>query len=160
MALRGGGATSLTSIVVLTALLAACETSITLPDSGEFEVIGTTALAASLDIDLTEFTRLESGVYIQDVTPGTGAVLQQGTSANLEYTGWLSNGTEFDSGTFYFTVGSLEVIPGFELGMLGMKAGGVRRIIVPPALGYGLRGSGPVPGGAIVIFRVNLVEVI
>lgn len=160
MAGRGGGATSPRSIVALTALLAACGTTITLPDSGEFEVIGTTTLAASLDIDLAEFTRLESGVYIQDVTPGTGAALEQGTSANLEYTGWLSDGTEFDSGTYYFTVGSLEVIPGFELGLLGARGGGVRRIIIPPALGYGLRGSGPVPGGAIVIFRVTLVEVI
>jgi len=141
-------------------LLCGCETTVTGPELPPFQVIEETTFAAGLEIDLTQFTRLETGVYIQDVVVGTGSVLEAGTSANLEYTGWLSDGTEFDSGTFGFTVGSLETIPGFEQGMLGMKAGGTRRIIIPPDLAYGQRGSGPVPGGAIVIFRVKLLEVI
>ncbi|HSG09571.1 MAG TPA: FKBP-type peptidyl-prolyl cis-trans isomerase [Longimicrobiales bacterium] len=147
-------------VSALAVVTVACGTTFTGPDFVTFEVIGETPFAASLDIDLSTFTRLESGVYIQDVAEGSGAVLSQGTSGTVAYTGWLADGTEFDSGTFSFTVGSLEVIPGFEQGVLGTKAGGIRRIIIPPELAYGARGSGPVPGGAIVIFRVELVEVI
>lgn len=147
------------ALLALTTVLAGCETTISGPGFVTFEVIEQTTFSPSLEIDLGDFTRLETGVYIQDLVQGSGAVVASGTSATLVYTGWLSNGTEFDSGTFTFAVESGEVILGFDQGVLGMKVGGTRRIIIPPELAYGSRGSGPVPGGAIVIFRVELVDV-
>lgn len=145
----------------LALLSGGCGTTITSSlDSVVMEVIEETTFAPSLDIDLSTYTRLTNGVYTKDLVEGGGGAVAEGTTANLVYTGWLSNGTEFDQGTFSFTVGAREVIPGFEQGMLGMKAGGTRRIIIPPEGAYGARGSGPVPGGAIVIFRVELTEVI
>ena len=148
-------------LALLCALLAGCETTFTSTlDEVVFEVIGQTPLASSLEIDLADFTKLETGVYIQDLVEGGGAIVTSGTSPTVRYTGWLADGTEFDAGTFSFTMGAQEVIAGFERGMLGMKVGGTRRIIIPPELAYGPRGSGPVPGGAIVIFRVELAEVI
>ena len=145
--------------VVFAMLLAGCGTTVTGFDFAEFEVIAETAFAPSLEIDLADFTLLDSGVYIQDEVVGGGASAELGTTLDLRYTGWLSNGTEFDAGTFAFLMGSNQVIPGFEFGIVGMKVGGVRRMIIPPALAYGARGSGPVPGGAIVIFRVELDSV-
>jgi FKBP-type peptidyl-prolyl cis-trans isomerase FkpA len=149
------------TLAFLAALLAGCGTTVTSSlDDVVFQVIEETTFDPSLDIDLSEFTRLETGVYIQDVVEGDGASVGPGTSAVLDYTGWLSDGQEFDSGKFTFTVGAGDVIAGFEQGMLGVKVGGTRRLIIPPELAYGPRGSGPVPGGAIVIFRVVLLEVI
>ena len=160
-ALRGTRNSALGTLAVLTSLLAGCGTTITTDlDDVVMQVIEETTFDPSLDIDLSEFTRLETGVYIQDVVEGDGASVGTGTTADVVYTGWLSDGQEFDAGTFTFSVGAEEVIPGFEQGMIGAKVGGTRRIIIPPELAYGPRGSGPVPGGAIVIFRVEVTKVI
>jgi peptidylprolyl isomerase len=146
--------------VILAAALAGCGTSITTSlDEIVLEVIEETTFAAALDIDLADFTRLETGVYIQDEVVGTGDAAVFGTRANLTFVGWLSDGTQFDSGPFEFLLGNSETILGFEQAILGMRSGGVRRMVIPPALAYGVRGSGPVPGGAIVIYRVELVDV-
>ncbi len=74
----------------------------------------------------------------------------------MAYTGWLTDGTTFDSGAFSFVLGAGQVVRGFDEGVTGMRVGGVRRIIIPPALGYGSQGSGPVPPDSIMIFRIEL----
>ncbi len=124
------------------------------PDS-----IEDTRFAASLEINLAAFTRTPSGLYYEDVTQGTGEPATAGQSVSVAYTGWLTNGTQFDSGEFPFLLGAGQVVPGFDEGVRGMRVGGVRRIIIPPELGYGNRGSGPVPPNAIMIFRIELLSI-
>jgi FKBP-type peptidyl-prolyl cis-trans isomerase len=80
----------------------------------------------------------------------------------MNYTGWLVDGTEFDTQDAYDFVylgQGDRFIPGFEIGIDAMAQGGVRRIIIPPALAYGAQGVGPIPPGAIVIFEVEFVSV-
>ena len=102
-----------------------------------FQVIEEVTFAESLGIVLSEFTRLEGGVYIRDDAIGSGEVTAEGQTAVVEYVGYLSNGTSFGSGDFPFVIGSGNTIAGFELGIFGMRAGGERWIIIPPELGYG-----------------------
>lgn len=101
-----------------------------------------------------------------DLRVGTGAEATVGRGAAVNYTGWLYNaagtdnkGSQFDSGTFSFTVGQ-GVIPGFSQGVQGMRVGGLRRVIIPPNLGYGAAGSPPrIPGNATLIFEIELLAV-
>jgi FKBP-type peptidyl-prolyl cis-trans isomerase len=125
----------------------------------DFEVIEEVTFDESLQIDLTQMTKLPSGVYIQDRVEGTGEGLVSGDRAYLSYSGWLRNGVLFDTGQFDFILGTQQVITGFELGMIGMKTGGTRLIIVPPELGYGAAIVGPIPPGSILIFEVELNEI-
>ncbi len=98
---------------------------------------------------------------------GTGADATTGKTATVRYTGWLysataaeNKGSQFDTGTFSFVVGSNGVIQGFSLGVAGMKVGGTRRIIVPPNLGYGAAGAGStIPPNATLVFDVELTAV-
>lgn len=101
-----------------------------------------------------------------DVRVGTGAEASTGRAVTVNYTGWLYNasatdnkGTRFDAGAFTFTVGS-GVIQGFSQGVIGMRVGGIRRVIIPPSLGYGSQGSPPaIPGNATLIFEIELLAV-
>jgi peptidylprolyl isomerase len=105
-----------------------------------------------------------SGLRYIEVKPGQGAAIKSGQTAVVHYTGWLTDGTEFDSsvrrGTpFSFQVGAGGVIKGWDEGVVGMKPGGVRKLIIPPQLGYGEPGRGPIPPNAILIFEVKLLKV-
>jgi FKBP-type peptidyl-prolyl cis-trans isomerase FkpA len=101
-----------------------------------------------------------------DLRVGTGPEAVVGRGAAVNYAGWLYNsagtdnkGSQFDSGTFSFTVGQ-GVIPGFSQGVQGMRVGGLRRVIIPPNLGYGAAGSPPrIPGNATLIFEIELLAV-
>ena len=104
-----------------------------------------------------------SGLKWQDIEVGTGPLAVDKT-AFVHYTGWLEDGTKFDSSLdrgrpFSFPVGAGRVIKGWDEGVATMKVGGKRRLIVPARLGYGDRGTGPIPGGATLIFDVELLEV-
>jgi FKBP-type peptidyl-prolyl cis-trans isomerase len=110
--------------------------------------------------------KLPDGLQFADVKTGDGAVAEKGESVNMQYTGWLSNGTKFDSsfdhGTtgFDFTVGNGDVIKGWDEGIPGMKEGGIRRLVIPPDLGYGAQGQPPtIPANATLVFVVQLVKV-
>lgn len=145
-----------TALAAVTAILAlaAC-------GDDPFQVIEETEFAASLGVDLAEMEMLPSGVYIQDIEVGDGEALVYGATMTITYTGWLADGTEFDSSTFTDVL--LEdqgVIPGFGQGLLGMQPGGTRLIVVPPELAYGDEGVGIIPPGAILVFRVTLDDVI
>ncbi|MDA0311269.1 MAG: FKBP-type peptidyl-prolyl cis-trans isomerase [Gemmatimonadetes bacterium] len=124
-----------------------------------FEVIEETNFAEVLNIDLTTMTRTSSGLYIEQLAEGTGPAAVAGQRVTVSYTGWLSNGSSFDDGQFTFTLGVGEVVAGFDEGVLGMRVDGARRIIIPPELGYGAAGQGPIPGGSVLIFRIQVVGI-
>lgn len=105
-----------------------------------------------------------NGLQYIDEQPGTGAAVQAGQRVSVHYTGWLTNGTKFDSSRdrgqpFSFTVGAREVIGGWDQGVGAMKVGGKRRLILPPGLAYGARGAPPViPPNATLIFDVEVLS--
>jgi len=105
-----------------------------------------------------------NGLKYADLAPGDGAEAQSGQTVSVHYTGWLTDGKKFDSsrdrgGAFSFRLGAGQVIRGWDQGVAGMKVGGRRRLEIPPELGYGDRGVGPIPGGATLIFAVELLGV-
>ncbi|MBX3063223.1 MAG: FKBP-type peptidyl-prolyl cis-trans isomerase [Anaerolineae bacterium] len=108
---------------------------------------------------------MDNGLKIQDIALGTGAEAVVGSRVQVHYLGTLENGTKFDSSydrgqTLPFTVGGGGMIPGFDLGVRGMKVGGKRKLTIPPDLAYGSQGAGGViPPNATIIFEVELVSV-
>jgi FKBP-type peptidyl-prolyl cis-trans isomerase len=112
-----------------------------------------------LRVDLTRMTRTASGLYYEDLTVGTGVAATSGASATVRYSGFLENGLQFDAGNYTFRLSSGAAIAGFDEGVLGMRVGGTRRIVLPPSLGYGDRGAGPIPPGAWLLFDLELLSV-
>jgi FKBP-type peptidyl-prolyl cis-trans isomerase FkpA len=110
-----------------------------------------------------------SGLQSEDTTTGQGAAAQAGQTVTVHYTGWLYEngqaGAKFDSSKdrkdpFEFALGAGAVIAGWDEGVQGMKVGGTRRLVIPPALGYGARGAGRViPPNATLLFEVELLSV-
>jgi FKBP-type peptidyl-prolyl cis-trans isomerase FkpA len=112
-----------------------------------------------------------SALQSTDLKAGDGAAIAAGKMAVVQYTGWLyeagakdGKGKEFDSShntgqPFRFTVGAGQVIKGWDEGVAGMKVGGSRRLIIPPSLGYGDAGVGPIPPGATLVFDVDLIGI-
>lgn len=123
-----------------------------------FQVIEELTFDESLGIVLTEFTRLESGVYIRDEVVGPGSTTEEGQTAVVDYIGYLSDGSSFGNGDFPFVIGGGDTIAGFEIGVFGMRTGGVRWIIIPPALGYAESEQELIPAGSVLVFRVELLS--
>lgn len=106
-----------------------------------------------------------------DITVGTGTTAATGQTVRVYYTGWVYSetatdhkGTQFDANTsglgFSFRLGAGQVIKGWDQGVVGMKVGGKRRLIIPPDLGYGAAGAGSaIPGNATLIFEIELLAV-
>jgi FKBP-type peptidyl-prolyl cis-trans isomerase len=140
--------------------LAACGSSTDV--QVETEVIEETTFAASLGVELSEMQRTGTGVYYKDLVEGTGTAAVFGTTPTVTFTGWLTNGTEFDTGTFSFLMGNHRVILGFEDGLLGTKVGGTRLMVIPPNRGYGGQpqydelGNEIIPPGSVLVFEVTL----
>jgi FKBP-type peptidyl-prolyl cis-trans isomerase FkpA len=114
---------------------------------------------SALGVDLSAMTQTASGLYVLDVAVGTGAVANAGSSATVRYSGWLESGAQFDSGSYTFRLGRREAIDGFDEGVTGMRVGGRRRIVIPPSLGYGESGQGPIPPNAYLLFDLELISV-
>src|SRR3989338_8023583 len=99
----------------------------------------------------------------QEVTVGTGAEAKPGMQVTVEYTGKLADGTVFDTNVgkdpLVFTLGAQGIIPGFQVGINGMKVGGERLIAIPPSLGYGAQQVGTIPPNSTLIFDVKLLKV-
>ena len=124
-------------------------------------------------IDPSTFTQYEKykdsqGALFGDAQVGTGAELTANKKAAVLYRGWLTNGQVFDESRtgsdgkltpFVFTMGAHQVISGWEQGLNGMKVGGVRLVIVPPAVGYGATAQGSIPPNSVLVFQVQLLEV-
>ncbi|MCR4281030.1 MAG: FKBP-type peptidyl-prolyl cis-trans isomerase [Candidatus Kaiserbacteria bacterium] len=99
----------------------------------------------------------------QEVKVGTGAEAKPGMQVTVEYTGKLADGTVFDTNVgkdpLVFTLGAQGIIPGFQVGVNGMKVGGERLIAIPPSLGYGAQKVGTIPPNSTLIFQVKLLKV-
>ena len=101
----------------------------------------------------------ESGLRYIEIEEGEGTPAARGHEVRVAYTLWLEDGTGIEQGTIpWFTLGSANLIQGFTEGIVGMREGGRRRLLVPPELGYGAQGSGAVPPDASLIFDVELLE--
>ncbi len=117
----------------------------------------------------TDTVTTATGLKYAEITVGTGALAQNGNQVAVHYTGWLANGTGFDTSVGFqplgFTLGAHQVVAGCEQGIVGRKVGGKRRLIIPPALGYGnvdvrdQAGRVVIPAGSTLIFDVQLVAV-
>ena len=105
-----------------------------------------------------------------DIRVGTGADAVPGRRLSVHYTGWLydpartdAKGAQFETSVgrapFAFTLGVGQVIRGWDQGVVGMKAGGLRRLVLPPELAYGASGSGPIPPNATLVFEIELLDV-
>lgn len=100
---------------------------------------------------------------IEDIEEGTGPEVKSGDTVSIHYTGTLTDGTKFDSsvdrGTPFETkIGVGDVIEGWDKGVVGMKVGGKRKLIIPPSMGYGEQGMGTIPPNSTLIFEVELLE--
>ena len=106
-----------------------------------------------------------TGLIVEEVVVGNGALAESGQRVSVHYTGWLTDGMKFDSSKdrgdpFVFPLGAGHVIKGWDQGVAGMKVGGTRKLTIPPALGYGARGAGGViPPNATLVFEVELLGV-
>jgi FKBP-type peptidyl-prolyl cis-trans isomerase FkpA len=114
---------------------------------------------SSLGVDLGAMTQRASGLYVQDVTIGTGSAAASGNAVTVRYSGWLVSGFRFDAGTYTFRLGRREAIDGFDEGVTGMRVGGKRRIVIPPALGYGNQAVGQIPPNSYLLFDLELLLV-
>ncbi len=104
-------------------------------------------------------------LQIVDIEVGTGETAEAGDTVSVHYTGTLADGTKFDSSLdrdqpFEFTLAAGEVIQGWDQGVVGMKVGGKRRLVIPPELAYGERGSGDlIPPNAELTFEIKLLDI-
>src|SRR5438128_9085650 len=124
----------------------------------------TSPTSQGLSVKTTEVT-MPDGLKFTDEQVGTGAEAQKGKTVAVHYTGWLLDGTKFDSSRdrnqpFSFPLGQGQVIKGWDEGVAGMKVGGKRTLVIPADLGYGARGAGGViPPNATLKFEVELLDV-
>jgi FKBP-type peptidyl-prolyl cis-trans isomerase len=121
-------------------------------------------LATSVPDNAATLTTTASGLRYRDVTVGTGATYASGQTIGIRYAGCLSpSGVKFDSNEapapiFSFKLGSGFVIKGFDEGLVGMKVGGRRQLVIPPALGYGSTANGPIPANSTLVFTVDAIS--
>lgn len=144
------------AICCLSLLIAAC--------GGKNEGAKTAAAPAAAVAPPTELQKT-------DIVKGAGEGISQGQIAQVHYTGWLyeptapeQKGTKFDSSRdrgepFSFVIGAGQVIRGWDEGVQGMQPGGQRRLVIPSDLAYGDSGKGPIPGGATLVFDVELLKI-
>ncbi len=124
----------------------------------------TTELEEGMTID-EGMTTTASGLQYKDLVIGEGQEATSGKTVQVHYTGWLTNGTKFDSSLdrgqpFEFPLGAGRVIQGWDEGVAGMKVGGKRKLVIPSDLGYGARGAGSViPPNATLVFEVELLGI-
>ena len=104
-------------------------------------------------------------LQMEDLVQGSGTEAATGHQVSVHYTGWLTDGTKFDSSLdrnqpFSFQLGASQVIQGWDRGVVGMKEGGKRKLTIPPELGYGSRGfPGAIPPNSTLVFEVELLKV-
>lgn len=147
------------ALLALLLLATACRDDSTGPkDPSELEYAPVTG------VNLAAMTETETGLYYQDLRVGTGPLAQDGDVLTVHYTGWLHDGTQFDSSydrdaAYELTLGVGQVIPGWDQGLKGMNAGGKRKLVIPPDLGYGPVRNGAIPGNSTLVFDVELLTV-
>jgi len=131
----------------------------TQPDSGA------AGMETNMEMADADTVTTESGLKYIEIVEGEGPSPKKGDRVKVHYTGWLLDGKKFDSSVdrgqpFFFSIGMGQVIPGWDEGVMSMKTGGKRRLIIPPELGYGARGAGGViPPNATLVFDVELLGI-
>jgi FKBP-type peptidyl-prolyl cis-trans isomerase len=163
-------------LMALALFLVRVETNLTESASGQAAVAKSSGIVfvnSDADVNEARADAFRSAVdsqgnfermVIDDVKIGTGAEVKQGDDVSVHYVGTLQNGQEFDNSrkrgsAFEFTVGTGEVIKGWDEGLVGMKVGGQRILVIPPEKAYGENGVGPIPGGATLVFMIELLAV-
>jgi FKBP-type peptidyl-prolyl cis-trans isomerase len=126
----------------------------------EFQVIEELEFHPSLGIDLSAMEKLAGGLYIEDIAIGDGEPLTSGDQPLVRYELWLFDASPINSGEFDFILGEGQVIAGFDQGILDMRVGGVRRLIVPPAMGYGAQAQGTISPGSVLVFEIEILSVL
>ncbi len=145
--------------LALAAPLAGCDG----PTAPVPATVETTTFAPSLGVDLNAagWTRTSTGLHYRILTPApaTSPAAVNGQTLSVRYTGFLSDGTEFDTGIFSpLVLGRRQAIAGWDEGILGMRVGERRQLLIPPSLGYGPRSRGPIPGNSVLVFDVELLS--
>src|SRR5579859_344798 len=132
--------------------LAACASSPALRQ----ETVSTATFAPALNVDLGAMFHTPSGLYYEDMAIGTGDPARRGSRVTVQYIGWLPDGTMFDRSDpntpLEVRLGSGRIIKGWEEGLTGLKAGGMRQLVVPPNLGYGDQAMDKIPANSILVF--------
>lgn len=147
--------------VVMMGLLAGCAAPAV--EEGPAVAPEPTTFAPVTGIDVAAMQRLEGGLLVRDMRVGDGRAARHGDVVGVRYVGWLPDGTMIDAvvppaAPKEFRLGAREVIRGWDVGVLGMRVGGQRQIVVPPALGYGRRKVEGIPSGSTLVFLVELVS--
>ncbi len=144
-------------------LIPACsqkEANVSSPEKGGKSMVETTAVDPAAGMITTP-----SGLQYKDLVQGSGDSPKPAKMVTVHYTGWLADGSKFDSSVdrnepFTFRIGAGNVIRGWDEGVMSMKIGGKRKLIIPPALGYGSAGAGGViPPNATLVFEVILLDI-
>ncbi len=147
--------------LVLAVPVVGCDDGATAP-APTATTIEATTFAPSLGIDLTAagWTRTATGLFHRTLSSpaGSSAAAANGQLVSVRYTGWLANGTEFQSSTYTFVLGAAEVIAGWDQGIVGMRVGERRRLLIPPALAYGAQARGSIPANSVLVFDVELLS--
>jgi len=126
-----------------------------------------TTFASTLNVNLAASTKTASGLYYRDLTVGTGTTALNNSTVSVYYTGYRTDGSVFDPGVASpsnpygpIALATANLIPGFIEGIVGMKVGGTRQLIIPPSLGYGEGGfPGVIASNAVLVFTVQLASV-
>ena len=121
------------------------------------------AFAPALQVDLAAMERTGDGVYVRDLVMGEGPSVRRGSRVAVHFAGFLPDGTQFDAvappaAPVEFVLGERAVIRGWESGIIGMRAGGQRQLVIPAAQAYGSRQVGQVPPNSTLVFIIKLVS--
>ena len=147
-------------LLLIVAALSAC--GVTQPDVPSDP--NTETFAPTLGVNLSTMTVKANGLWVQDLVVGTGPVEAiSGRQLQVQYTGWLANGQQFDKSTgagIPITLGRGQVIAGWDLGLVGMKAGGKRKLVIASPLAYGSSGSGAIGANKTLVFDVTVTNVV
>ncbi len=130
----------------------------------EVELLAAAPQAKPTAVEESDYTTTDSGLKYIDLVEGDGESPEAGQTVVVHYTGWLEDGSIFDSSVdrgqpFDFVLGQGMVIPGWDEGVADMRVGGKRQLVIPPELAYGDSGGGPIPPGSTLIFEVELLEI-
>ena len=152
----------LASVVSLFLLMAGCDSGG--PSIEPVSCEASTIPAEPTQVDPQNYITTASGLSYVEFSPGTGETAEAGDLVDVHYTGWLTSGFKFDSSvdrgcSFRFDLGRGQVIQGWDEGVQGLKVGGRRQLVIPPALGYGSRALQGIPANSTLVFEIELMQV-